>query len=104
MGAISANPMRGNFFIVGVNHKTAPVAVREQLAYPEQEITHALGRLKQAVPSIAEVALLSTCNRVELIGITQAAPHSGLEASQFLAIDRAVDHRVFAPALYHHQG
>ncbi|MGA2412152.1 MAG: glutamyl-tRNA reductase, partial [Candidatus Binataceae bacterium] len=96
--------MRGNFFIVGVNHRTAPVAVRERLAYPEPEVTIALGRLKQAMPSIAEVALLSTCNRVELIGITHKAPDNGLEASQFLAADRAVDHRAFAPALYHHQG
>jgi glutamyl-tRNA reductase len=78
--------------------------VRERLAYPEPEITLALGRLKQAIPSIAEVALLSTCNRVEVICFTQAEPHNALETSHFLADDRAVDHRAFAHALYYYQG
>jgi len=96
--------MHDNFFIVGVNHRTAPVAVRERLAYADHEIPAALGRLRQEIPAINEVALLSTCNRVELIGLTQSAPGSGIETSQFLAQDRAVEHRAFAPALYHYDG
>src|ERR1700677_3635929 len=104
MGGVSARPMRGNFFIVGVNHRTAPVAVRERLAYAEHEIPQALGRLRQEMPTIGEVALLSTCNRVELIGLTRGGQESGLETSQFLAHDRAVEHRAFAPALYHYEG
>src|SRR5271170_1259140 len=104
MGAISARSMRGNFFIVGVNHRTAPVAVRERLAYAEHEIPQVLERLRQGMPAINEVALLSTCNRVELIGLTQGAQGSGIETSQFLAQDRAVDHRAFAAAVYHYEG
>jgi glutamyl-tRNA reductase len=104
MGEISARSMRGNFFIVGVNHRTAGVAVRERLAYPEHEIPTALGRLRQEIPAINEVALLSTCNRVELIGLTQGAQGSEIEASQFLARDRAVEHHAFAPALYQYEG
>ena len=52
----------------GLNHRSAPVAMRERLAYAENEIVPALLRLKQQVPSLAEAALLSTCNRVEIIG------------------------------------
>jgi glutamyl-tRNA reductase len=104
MGETSANFMREKFFIVGVNHRTAPVAVRERLAYAAHEIPEALGRLQQRIPSINEVALLSTCNRVELIGLTQRAEGGGIETSEFLAQDRAVDHRAFAPALYHYEG
>ncbi|HTT77918.1 MAG TPA: glutamyl-tRNA reductase [Candidatus Binataceae bacterium] len=95
--------MRGNFFIVGVNHRTAPVAVRERLAYAEHEIPQVLARLRQEMPAIGEVALLSTCNRVELIGLTQD-PLSSLKTSEFLAQDRAVEHHAFAPALYHYAG
>lgn len=57
---------------VGVDHQTAPLAMRERLAYSmvEAEKLHldfAAGRFGDALP-INEVALLSTCNRVELYG------------------------------------
>jgi len=104
MGEISADPMRGSFFIVGVNHRTAPVAVRERLAYAEREIPRALGRLRQGIPAINEVALLSTCNRVELIGLSQEGRGNGIETAQFLAQDRAVEHHAFATAIYHYEG
>ena len=68
MGVTSARPMREAIFIFGVNHRETPVAVRERLAYAEGEIVGALARLKQAAPAIHEVALISTCNRVEIIG------------------------------------
>ena len=62
--------MEQTLFIFGVNHRTAPVGVRERLAYAEEEIVPALARLKSRVPRLTESALLSTCNRVEIIGVT----------------------------------
>ena len=50
--------------VVGVNHHTAPVAVREQLALPAQALEEPLRRLQH--PTIDELVILSTCNRVEL--------------------------------------
>ncbi len=54
---------------VGLNHKTAPVELRERLAVPEQDIAGIL-QSKIAQPAIREAALLSTCNRVEMTVVT----------------------------------
>lgn len=51
--------------LLGLNHKTAPVEVRERLALPASRLEHALSYVRE-VPGIAEAAILSTCNRVEI--------------------------------------
>ncbi len=49
----------------GINHKTAPIAIREQIAFnPEQTVT-ALQSLQQK-PAVNEAVILSTCNRTEI--------------------------------------
>ncbi len=53
----------------GINHQTAPLAVREQFAFHPGTIPEALGILKQK--AMSEVVLLSTCNRTEIYGETQ---------------------------------
>ncbi len=52
--------------ILGINHKTAPVAIREKVAFSPTEISHALVDLK-AKTGVEEVAIVSTCNRMEVI-------------------------------------
>ncbi|HXJ22785.1 MAG TPA: glutamyl-tRNA reductase [Polyangia bacterium] len=54
-----------DLLVLGVSHRTAPVAVREQLAIVPDDLTAALAELA-ALPSVREVTLLSTCNRVEV--------------------------------------
>jgi glutamyl-tRNA reductase len=54
------------FQLIGVNHKTAPVEVRERLAIPESRLPEALKRLA-AHPGVEEGIILSTCNRVEVL-------------------------------------
>jgi glutamyl-tRNA reductase len=49
--------------VVGVNHKTAPVAIRERLAFTDQTLTEPLAQFHHA--AVAEMVVLSTCNRVE---------------------------------------
>jgi glutamyl-tRNA reductase len=90
--------------IFGLNHRSAPVAMRERLAYPENEIVPALLRLKQQAPSLAEVALLSTCNRVEIIGAGADSKRAAEESLLFLAHDRAVAAESFEPVLFHLEG
>ncbi len=51
--------------LVGLNHKTATVEVRERIAFDSQSATEALVHLKEKYPA-GEFVLLSTCNRVEL--------------------------------------
>ncbi len=59
-----------NFQLIGVNHHSAPVEVRERLAIPESRLPEALKRLVQH-PGIEEAMIISTCNRVELLAQTK---------------------------------
>ena len=58
------------FQLIGVNHKTAPVEVRERFAIPESRLPEALKRLA-GHPGVDEGMILSTCNRVEVLAQTQ---------------------------------
>ncbi|HET6204674.1 MAG TPA: glutamyl-tRNA reductase [Planctomycetota bacterium] len=62
---------------LGVSHRTAPVALRERLAYPPAAAGDALARLARgeldASPALAEVAVLSTCNRTEVYAVPRSA-------------------------------
>jgi len=51
--------------LAGVSHRTAPVEVRERLAFPEDRLNAALQDLA-AQPGVSEAVILSTCNRVEI--------------------------------------
>jgi len=95
--------MRETIFISGVNHRATPVAVRERLSYAEGEIVGALARLKLAAPAIQEVALISTCNRVEIMGVTVAGEQAQQQATGFLADDRGIEAAAFAGSLYRHE-
>ncbi|HYX69041.1 MAG TPA: hypothetical protein VE825_07900 [Terriglobales bacterium] len=55
-----------NFFLIGVNHNSAPVEVRERLAVPEARLSEA-NRSLLGYPGVEEAMVLSTCNRVELL-------------------------------------
>lgn len=57
---------------LGVSHKTAPIEVREKLAFSPARIPHALKLVAQAA-GLQEVALLSTCNRTEFYFSTPEA-------------------------------
>jgi glutamyl-tRNA reductase len=52
--------------LIGVNHKSAPLEVRERLAIPESRLPDCCRDLT-AHPGIEEAMILSTCNRVEMI-------------------------------------
>ena len=54
--------------IVGINHQTAPVSLREKVAFTPDQLGHALQDLSTR-GDLAELAILSTCNRTELICI-----------------------------------
>jgi len=54
-----------NFLVVGINFRTAPIALRERVTFAPQAVPTALRRIRDAFPDIAAV-LLSTCNRTEL--------------------------------------
>ena len=89
--------------LLGLNHKTADVDLRECLAFTDDQVDTALQSLG-AEPSISEVVLLSTCNRVEML-FTARNPDEALEeVKRFLADYKHVPAGDFEKALYLHRG
>ncbi len=86
-------------FVSGLNHRTAPVAVREQLAVEEDKLREVLGDLA-ATGALAEVAVLSTCNRVELYGVAEVPGEARAVAFRHLCRQRGVDPAAIEPLLY----
>jgi glutamyl-tRNA reductase len=64
--------------VLGVSHRTAPVALREKLAVSPEQLDATLLELK-TLPGVREIALLNTCNRVELYAVT-SDPDAALRA------------------------
>lgn len=78
--------MQREILIVGVNHRSAPVEVREKVAINNGVLDESLQRLL-AVPSIEEGVILSTCNRVEVIAASTDGDHAVEALTDFLAVD-----------------
>jgi glutamyl-tRNA reductase len=88
---------------VGINHKTAPVAVREKISFNPDNLTSALNELLASV-DCREAAILSTCNRTELylvqdgdMGLTQESLVRWLEQHH------NVPASTITPSLYWHK-
>jgi glutamyl-tRNA reductase len=58
-----------SILLVGVNHKTAPVEIREQLAFNDEACATGLRQLVDG-DVVREGLIVSTCNRVEILGAT----------------------------------
>jgi glutamyl-tRNA reductase len=87
--------------VVGLNHETAPVAVREALAFPKEGLPEALVRVREEA-GLAEAVILSTCNRVEVYG--RSADSSGDAVAAFLARYHSRNLEDIAPHLYRLEG
>lgn len=84
-------------FTLGINHRTAPLSVREQLAFHAEELRRALADLVGG-GRVHEAAILSTCNRTELYCQADTPALVG----QWLADYRRLPHQEIAPYLYMH--
>ncbi|MGQ4584661.1 glutamyl-tRNA reductase [Lysobacter sp. F60174L2] len=58
-----------SLFVLGLNHQTAPVSLRERVAFSADAVPAALAALR-ALPQVREAALLSTCNRTEVYAVS----------------------------------
>ena len=90
-------------FVVGISWRTAPVAVREKLAFREEEIADALRALVSGHP-VAEALLVSTCNRVEVYGVSKPGGDATGNVRRFLAEQRGLDVAEVADVIYDHRG
>jgi glutamyl-tRNA reductase len=89
--------------ITGVSHKTAPVEVRECLAFREETLPAALADLKSR-QGVSEAVILSTCNRVEITLTTDDTSDPREIVDNFLSDHKAVSSASIGPHLYRHEG
>ena len=87
------------FQLIGVNHKSAPVEVRERLAIPESRLPEALRCFTQH-PGVEEGLILSTCNRVELVA---RCKNGGSDLRAFLSDYFHMERSVIDPHLYEYR-
>lgn len=88
--------------LVGLNHRTAPVEVRERVSFTAEQARRASEELR-ARGILEETLVLSTCNRSEVYGVPPESSHEcapGL--SSFLSEFHAVRPEVLGVSLYHH--
>ena len=88
---------------LGLNHTSAPVHLRERLAFNEEQIRASLARLfcDRLQTSLAELIILSTCNRIEIYAASSQFTDTELEA--FLSDCRGVPAHELHPYLYRFQ-
>jgi len=93
--------MAGERYIVaiGLNHKTAPVEVRERLAFSSEDTPKVLEAMRQDT-CVDEIALFSTCNRVEFLLATKDAPKAVEAVKDFMAKFKNTPRHTFEQALY----
>ncbi len=89
--------------LTGLNHNSAPVEVREKLAFQPDLLATAVAELRHT-PGVQESVILSTCNRVEIAVTADDELDASAAISDFLARIRHVDPQWLRQYLYHHQG
>jgi len=83
--------------ILGLNHNTAPLEIREQVVFANDELSQALVRLKE-LEGIDEIVLLSTCNRTEFYVVTNDSGRDRLRSwlEDERNLDRALGDTLFS--------
>ncbi len=85
--------------LLGVNHRSAPVALRERLDFAARGLEGALAALA-ARPSAGEAVLLSTCNRAEVYVTCEDLGAAKAEVNQFLEQYHGIESSLLAPHLF----
>jgi len=84
--------------LIGVNHKTAPIELRERIAISREELPETT-RALAAEPGVAECMIVSTCNRVEIVAAVEG---TGADLAGFLHRRFGLDPAVLGPHIYEH--
>jgi glutamyl-tRNA reductase len=88
--------------VIGVNHRTAPPALRDRFALIEAELPAALEDLRGA--GLGEAALIATCDRVELVAASGDADGAAAALAALLVRRAGADAAAVGKALYRHGG
>jgi glutamyl-tRNA reductase len=79
-----------DLIVVGMNHRTAPIEVREQVAFSDDEVLDVLERTRSE-STLAEAILLSTCNRTEFYGLSTDNGAAEMYIRKLIASRKSVD-------------
>jgi len=90
-----------DLLVVGLNHRTAPVSLRERIAFSVDQLAVALPALKKA-GAFKELAILSTCNRTEAIVVAENANPSSIVS--WIAEYHSIPESELEDSIYSHQG
>ena len=89
--------------VVGLNHNTAPIEIRECLAFSEDKMEDALSKV-HALPSVKENMIVSTCNRVEVYAATRETEKAVHDLRDFFSQYHGISLKDFEKSLYTHVG
>ena len=96
---MSNGTAKDHIILIGLNHRTAPVEVREKLSFAGQKVEPV--NLFLEIPVVREVLFLSTCNRVELLMVSRE-PEAAVEMSKELwGRTNQIEPALFEPHLYY---
>ncbi len=96
--------MQKQIVIVGLNHRSAPIEVRESVAFENSYLRDALARLGK-LPSVHEGVILSTCNRVEVVAAASDGIAAFTDIKSFLDEQKTHRHGAFLEEhVYTYQG
>src|SRR5512140_2997011 len=90
-----------NLILVGLNHRTAEVGVRERAAFSPVRLPEAVSELARR-PGVEEAMILSTCNRVELLVRVREGCSGEELLEQFLSVESGIELPELKPRLYRH--
>ncbi|WP_338451454.1 glutamyl-tRNA reductase [Niallia oryzisoli] len=88
-----------HIIVVGINHKTAPVEIRERLTFDPSQLGEAMKKLN-AKKSILENVILSTCNRTEIYAVVDQLHTGRYYIKEFLAEWFQIEQDEFSPFLF----
>jgi glutamyl-tRNA reductase len=91
-----------SLLIVGLNHTTASIGLRERVAFAPEQLGPALAQAC-AIEGVGEAVLLSTCNRTELVVQTEGGAEVAPRLRDWLAASRHLDPAELEGCLYRHQ-
>jgi glutamyl-tRNA reductase len=88
--------------LVGLNHRSAPVELREKVSFTNDQVRQAAEELR-ARGILHETLVLSTCNRSEVYGVPpETTRQSAAALSNYLSSFHSVGLELLSPSLYHH--
>lgn len=90
-------------FVLGLNHKSAPIGVRERFAISEARVGEFLTKAA-ALPHLSEVLAVFTCNRVEVYGASKHPQQARQQISRFISEFQNVPEKTFEHHTYFFEG